>query len=415
MLGKLRLGVGQFLLMVVVAGILISGCAQLGGKKDKGSDLPEFYTGTEGLVAGLAPESVPSIVIAGSSQEVVLLIANKGAADVPAAIVLVRDTKGAFALESAKGSDKIEFGKSVIKLTDVPGKESSQSVSGALEGVTLALKAKEFVQNIESLDTGLLATACYEHKTKLTANVCIDASSYSFQKQRKPCDAKVPIVLKSQGAPVAVKKIETLTEKSGGYVKPKFKIYIGNVGTGLIIDKGSLNLFCTDQDPQKDTRNKINVVAIDKVELNNEELLCSERSKVLSGNLANDFVLCAYPDGAKEKFKDGSGTFATPLKVELSYGYTSTSNPIPVKVEKGISVVLPSTQQQLQDKCKNTGGTWKTATATEAAICDCGTGKKWDVYPNGCVASLPSTLPVSEPATQLPPQSLGHGLLTDAG
>lgn len=333
-----RLAVALAVSMLV---LLISGCGKLGGKNDKGSDLPEFYTGTEGLVTGFAPESIPSVVIAGSSQEVVLLIANKGAADIPAAIVLVRDTKGAFALEGAKVSDKIKFEKSVIKLTDVPGKESSQSASGALEGVTLTLKAKEFVQNISSLDSGLLATACYKHKTKLTANVCIDASGYSFQKQRKPCDAKVPIALKSQGAPVAVNKIETLIEKSGGFVKPKFKIYIGNVGTGLIIDKGSLNLFCTDQDPQKDIRNKINVVAIDKVELNNEELICSEKSKVLSGNIANDFVLCAYPDNAKQKFEDGSGTFATPLKVELSYGYTSTSNPVPVRVEKGIAVTKP--------------------------------------------------------------------------
>ncbi|MBI2580379.1 hypothetical protein HYV85_01075 [Candidatus Woesearchaeota archaeon] len=340
----------QFLLIAVVAGILISGCAQLGGKRDKGSDLPEFYTGTEGLVVGFAPESVPSIVTAGSSLDVVLLIANKGAADVPAAIVLVRDTKGAFTLEGAKGSDKIAFSKPVI-ITALPGKESSQSTSGALEGVTLTLKAREFVQKIESLDSGLLATACYKHKTKLTSNVCIDASGYSFQKQRKPCDANVPIVLKSQGAPVAVKKIETLTEKSGGYVKPKFKIYIGNVGNGLIIDKGSLNLFCTNQDPQEDIRNKINVVAIDKVELNNEELLCSERSKVLSGNIANDFVLCAYPDGAKQKFEDGSGTFATPLKVELSYGYTSTSNPVPIRVEKGIQC-----EEGAVRSCSITGG-----------------------------------------------------------
>lgn len=335
-----------FLIAVVIAALLLSGCSQLGGRKDPSLGIPEIYVGTAGFDAAFAAESVPSVVTAGSSSDVVLLLTNKGAVNTPAAIVTVKDTRGAFTLESAKGSEKITFNKSLINVTALDGKESAPSTEGSAEGVVLTLNAKSFVKNEEAVDTGLLASVCYEYGTKLTANVCIDASSYSFQKQRKPCDAKAPLALKSQGAPVAVKKVETLTEKSGKYIKPKFKIYIDNAGTGLIIDKGSIRLFCTDKPETTISKDKLNIVVVEKAELRGKPLKCNDDvsetkdkvEKILSGNAANDYVLCSY-DG--NDFADGSGTFVTPLKVELSYGYTSTSNPVPIRVEKGIAEPVP--------------------------------------------------------------------------
>ncbi|MBI2141245.1 hypothetical protein HYU16_02365 [Candidatus Woesearchaeota archaeon] len=339
----------------LIAVLLIGGCGQIGGKRDTGSGIPEIYVGTAGFDAAFAAESVPGLVTAGSSSDVVLLLTNNGAVNTPSAIVTVKDTRGAFTLESAKGSDKIFFSKPLI-ITALGGKESASSTEGSAEGVVLTLKAQEFSKNVEAVDTGLIASVCYEYGTKLTANVCVDASSYSFQKQRKPCDAKAPVALKSQGAPVAIKKIEIVTEKSGNYVKPKFKIYVDNVGTGLIIGKDSLGLFCTDNPETTISKDKLNIVVVEKAELRGKPLKCSDDvpeiknaiEKILSGKAADDYILCSY-DG--NDFEDGSGAFVTPLKIELSYGYTSTSNPVPIRIEKGIQC-----EEGVERSCSITGG-----------------------------------------------------------
>lgn len=296
----------------LVAVLLTTGCSQFGGKKDKGSDIPEVYVGTEGISATFAAESIPNIITTGSQYEVLLMVANKGAVDanLEKTTITVGDTRGLlkFDRESIEGAE-LE--------SRLEGKASNPA--GSLSSTKLMVSVKSSLVS-DSTETGLLATVSYHYMTKLTANACIDASPYSFQKQRKPCDAKVPIVLKSQGAPVAVKKIETISEKGAGYLRPNFKIYIANAGSG-----------------------SVTAIRVGKVELNDRPLECEDENtkdgagvtKTLSGILANDFVLCAYPSDVKD-FADGSGTFATPLKIELGYGYTSTSEPVLIKVEKGI-------------------------------------------------------------------------------
>ena len=344
------------IVVVLLAVVIASGCGKLGSGKVKGSDLPEVYVGMAGVEAVFAPETVPSVTTSGSQADVLLFLSNKGAIDADmtddSLIVVVRDQSGAF-----------QFMPNVLKGTEVAsllpaGSESktqgkllgkaSTSTAGSLEPIEIKAVATGFEQSKEAIDTGLMASICYKYATKLTANVCIDDLSYSFQKQRKPCDAKVPVAFtKGQGAPVAVKKIETITEKSGTAIRPKFKIYIGNVGKGFVIDKDSIHLFCTDK--KERIVDKLNKVQIDYVELlNGKQLACNQNQLTLTGSAANDFVICSYN---YDDFSEGMGTFATPLKVELSYGYTSTSNPIPVKVEKGIQC-----EEGAERSCSITGG-----------------------------------------------------------
>ncbi len=334
--------------MALAIVLLAAGCGQL-GSRDKGSTIPEVYFGTQGFEVAFAAESVPNVMSEGSSSEVALLISNKGAvdADLSSAIITVRDTK------DVVGFDKpVMIGEEIINGINKDknsegriGKDFAGKVTngvGSLEAITTRVTAKRFAGDSDAVSTELLATTCYRYSTRLTANVCVDAAPFSFQKQRKPCDAKLPLAFQSQGAPVAVKKIDTLSpEKEGGFVRPKFKVYFANVGNGLVIDKidDSLKVFCTDEKVKGfDAAKAINAVSIDNVELNGQKLECNFRDEnrkgiTLAGKLENDFVLCTYPS---DDFKDGSGVFATPLKVEASYGYRSTSNPVTVRVEKGI-------------------------------------------------------------------------------
>lgn len=328
--------------------LLTAGCGQL-GSRDKGSTIPEVYFGTAGVEATFAPDGVPNVMTEDSSSEVILLIANKGAvdADISDAVVKVSDNAAAVVFGTEMKRVKVIGGSELIGMLTVkdlkegkmlPGKVSN--TVGSLDSIKVKVKA-ENIPGEDAVDTGLLSTICYRYATKLTANVCVDAAPFSFQKQRKPCDAKLPLAFQSQGAPVAVKRIDTLSpEKEGGFVKPKFKVYFANVGNGLVVDKNSLSQFCTDSGDTK-TDDKVKIVWVDSVMLNGKELVCNNKDEkgnarpiTITGKLENDFVLCTYPDN---DFADGSGVFATPLKVELSYGYRSTSEPVPVRVEKGVA------------------------------------------------------------------------------
>ncbi len=328
-----------FIALAFLTAILTVGCSSQGG----GSTIPEVYTGTAGVDVTFAPEGVPEVMTEGSPSDAVLFITNKGAVDAYTSDIIIKVNDNGAAVGFGSGEKSVMvIGAGLAGMLSDPAVKASgkllgkvSNTVGSLDSIKVSVTAKR-LPGKDAVDTGLMSTVCYKYATKLTANVCVEASPFSFQKQRKPCDAKLPLSFQSQGAPVAVKRIDTLDpEKSGGFVKPKFKIYFANVGNGLVIDKDSLNLFCTASDPKEDTTNKVRIVWVDSVILNDKELACNNQRPIqLTGKLENDFVLCTYN---YNDFADGSGTFATPLRVQLSYGYRSTSNPVPVRVEKGAS------------------------------------------------------------------------------
>lgn len=85
-------------------------------------------------------------------------------------------------------------------------------------------------------------------------------------------------------------------------------------------------------------------------------------------------------------FLGGGDTMGARFDARGSFIFsTSPSNAVTFKViDSGIKTTGPTpTQQQIKDKCTVTGGIWQETTST----CDCGTGKKWDAYPAGCVAA----------------------------
>ncbi|MBI2549983.1 hypothetical protein HYV83_02275 [Candidatus Woesearchaeota archaeon] len=318
----------RFLLPVtaVLVVLLVSGCGQLGAKTNKGIDLPEIYVGTEGVDAQFAPDTIPKATTEGSVHYALLIVSNKGAAgvDPKALTILARDDGAAFKFEPAV----IDSGN--IGIATLPGKETNPS--GYLDSIKVKATANDL--GGKGAETNLLATVCYPYRTNLTANVCIDTTlgTPSFQKVRKPCDAEKPLVFRSQGAPVAITKIEPRQASGDGYVVPKFKIFITNVGKGRIIDKRGIATACTDDSKNAD-KEKSGVVSVDIVGLKDENLKCTETEKTITETSADDYILCEYTGTDLNK---DLGVFVTPLSIGLSYGYKSTSAPVHVSVEKGV-------------------------------------------------------------------------------
>jgi hypothetical protein len=329
--------------------ILASGCELI--SQDTGFEIPEVFSGTEGIEAIIAPGSIPPVISDVSDADVVLLIANKGALDVNSKdiTITIKDTKNAFHVGT----------KNTIELPVQKFEGKERNIVGSLESTEVKITAKGLLEGEEEKETKFLVTACYSYKTELTAAVCVDASPLSFQKERKPCDENKPLILSSQGAPVAVRKIETTTIKSATLAKPTFKIYVGNVGDGKILNKNNLELFCTSEgSANKDEIPEINVVVVDSVMFRGKPLVCgddiketSEKEILLTGNSAKDYIDCEYTGN---DITQSMGTFVSPLEISLSYGYRSITETSPVRIRKSQLTVPEDLEHQFdQDQLQN--------------------------------------------------------------
>ncbi len=310
---------------ILLLSLVLAGCA---GGRSPGSGLPEVYSGAEGINAYFAPESAPSRTVSGSSSDLLLLLSNKGAANVDTSkvTVVVRDSRGYF-----------DFEPTIIKIGEhgeirLMGRTETGN-AGSLESLPVIATAKNFLKDEEAKDSGFLAQVCYAYKTRLTANVCIDTSptnSQDFRKERKPCIMETPVLLGSQGAPVAVRKIEVMkiaaTANDEKVVRPRFSIYISNAGNGNVIDDADPHSYCA---PQKGNKYKLGTVKVESASIMGLKLSC-DKERTLSNSIKNDFIVCEYTGS---EIKEGSGTFATPLSIVLSYGYSSTSSPVPVRID----------------------------------------------------------------------------------
>lgn len=84
---------------------------------------------------------------------------------------------------------------------------------------------------------------CYPYETKLEILTCLDSSLFNFD-ETSFCEAETQ-KFDSQGAPVAIKKIETnkLKKKTDG-IYYSVKIYLEDVGKGVIIKEDKLYDHC---------------------------------------------------------------------------------------------------------------------------------------------------------------------------
>lgn len=406
---------------IIAASIILAGCT--GGKSGKGSSLPEVYSGTGGIDAYFAPESVPSRTVSGSSSDLFLLVSNKGAvdADLSKTTVVVRDSRGHF-----------NFNKPILDLNDrrlynepadgeVPlkGRASTGNV-GSINSLVVEAKARGFLKDEhESKESGFQAQVCYAYETRLTANVCIDTSPTSISgisRERRPCVMEKPILLQSQGAPVAVKRIEAIKtvdkikDPAGNPIKvvrPRFSVFISNVGNGAVTNPDDPRSYCVlpESGNEKNKDARLNRVVVERVSLLGNDLTC-DKEKALTGKLESDFVVCDYP---WNNIQEGSGVFATPISVFLRYGYSSTSDPVPVIIDaaRNEQVDLPCVSGQTKE-CQTSYGAKgsQTCVSGEWGICIGAPGsEKTAPKPQPTPTPIPASQGASAPANP-PPQVL---------
>jgi len=154
--------------------------------------------------------------------------------------------------------------------------------------------------------------SCYAYTTFVSPELCIDPDPFSDE--RKLCRSETYTWGGSQGAPVAVTRIQqTNTGK-----ELVLDITIKNVGTGRVWNVGYLEA-CSPYFPGKVRPDMLNVVHIGYAYVGTRPLDCTNYYTVrLDPNTQEARMTCRYDMTNADDI--GSG-YTIPLKMELWYGY----------------------------------------------------------------------------------------------
>lgn len=316
----------------LVALLTLTGC----NGSNTGSPITsqEIYVGTDGLTAGFL--NVPDEVFEGDPFRVNIEIENKGAYP---AREEIDDFEAFLSLSIEEDYMKIGnwFKNEWLKETEI-NVISNELISFTLKGKTMdnPLGDKGFLSadiNVEKIkeeqsethNSDIIANLCYKYQTKAVPTVCIDAQQYSYKQKEKSCTIK-DITFSSQGAPIAVTKIESEMLPLGStMVKPMFTIYLEDKGNG-----DAISIFREDGEQIADNidalensctsasigHGDLNYVLV-SVKMGNRVLECSPRYGLVRIKDKQGMVRCTLNEGISEE----RGTYTTPLQIIIDYGY----------------------------------------------------------------------------------------------
>lgn len=334
------------IIFVLVILLFVYGCkGKSGDKYTPTITSKDIYTGKEGLSIEFFENTPPSDIFENSVLPIGLRLYNKGAYDISDGYLSVSLEKEYMGLEE----DSL---KSINNLVDFKDKEHIQF---DLKGKTIEYPKGEtevitFIANTKDLSLTdpqsefhkslISITSCYKYQTKAVETVCIDTDVYGFKKREKSCEAKT-MTLSSQGAPVAVTKIESemLPDKDKpDVIKPRFIITVRNMGNGEIVKKEKVEAACSSKPIGYKEWNSVNINVYIS-DISEENKLDCDITKagihdegIMILKQKEDSIRCTYEKG----FGEEKGTFASPLYILLDYGYTDTISK-DVKIKKVVT------------------------------------------------------------------------------
>ena len=291
----------------------------------------DIYTGNEALEMEFFENAPPEEIFENSVLPIGMRLYNKGAFDIQRGYLSINLEKDYMELNdgSLKSiNDKVNFPDSEHITFDLKGK-TIEHPKGEQEVITFTSNTKDLSirdPQSEYHDSIISITSCYKYQTKIIETVCIDTDVYGFKQREKSCEVK-PITLSSQGAPVAVTKIEgemIPSKDDPSIIKPKFVITVKNIGNGEVIKENKVEDACSSKAITYEEWSNINIKAyISTIEEENK-LDCDVINEGTDGTIIlkkkEDAIRCSYEKG----FNEEKGVFSSPLYIILDYGYTNT-------------------------------------------------------------------------------------------
>ena len=195
------------IIAVLLVILLIAGCTGLKRGKEPSRGTYDFRVGSDGLELNVLPGTPPPQLYEGDNLNLIVEYTNKGAYDISNGKMYI----------SGYDPKYIQFFPDQLSSFNAEGKsafnpEGELSQVAVFEDTSVSLPP-----NTEIFPQTFKVTACYAYKTLANALVCIDPDPFSIQAEDKVCVVR-SISLGTQGAPVAVTKIEEVVSKRGPYI-----------------------------------------------------------------------------------------------------------------------------------------------------------------------------------------------------
>jgi len=330
----------EIILLVLVL-LFIAGCkGSKSGEYTPTITSKEVYSGKEGLTMEFFENAPPKEIFENSVLPVGMRLYNKGAYKIEDGRLVIGLERDYMVLNSGS----LKSINDMVDLTDNEyygymefdlGGKDLEHPEGEHEIITFTAETKDLSETdpkSEYHDSLITITSCYIYQTKAVGTVCIDTDIFGFKQREKSCKVKI-LSLDSQGAPVAVTKIESemLPSKDNpSVVKPRFTITVKNLGDGEVIkgDRSIVEGACSSEPLGYKEWNSINIKAYISTMGSDNKLDCAigenyagehdDGTINLKGK--EDKIRCTYEGG----FDESKGTFSSPLYIILDYGYTDT-------------------------------------------------------------------------------------------
>jgi len=335
------------IIVMLVMLLFISGCGSFKKEYTPTITSKDIYTGKDGLRMEFFENTPPKEIFENSPLPIGLKIYNEGAYDIENGYLSISLEKDYMSLDEASLrsiNDMFNFKDPQHIQFSLKGK-TIEHPKGEQDVVTFNAKTTENLSKIdpqsEYHNSLISITSCYKYQTKAVETVCIDTDVYGFKQREKSCKVEA-ISLSSQGAPVAVTKIESEMVPSTddtSIIKPRFIITVKNLGNGEVIREDKVEGACSSERLGQGEWNNIKVKAyISTMTDEKNKLDCNiiGGDKYDNGTLIlkqkEDSIRCSYEEG----FKQIKGTFSSPLYIILDYGYTDTISK-DVKIRKVVT------------------------------------------------------------------------------
>lgn len=320
--------------IILIASILVLltlGCNA--GSSTKTEKEVNVRVGFNGLAMEFMKNTPPIKVFEGETFPVIIKIRNNGAYSISneekaiLSLGVEKDYTQKIQLLEDGRIKKIE-GNGNAASFNLEGK-SIINIKGEGEVVSYNVVAGKVDPQSETHASTVVAALCYPYKTILDSSVCIDPDVSNLNLGKKACTVQDMAFNGGQGAPVAVTKIEVSmlpaqisAEGQSGTFVPQFLIFIENRGQGTVIKNGAVDKFCIESDTSHENINIVSVQAF----LSDKLLDCRKNKNddvtkaFVKLKDKKEFIRCTLQEG----IPISNNAYSSPLKVELSYGYTSS-------------------------------------------------------------------------------------------
>jgi|GEM_PF-5377867 len=305
-------------IVALVLILFLAGCAI-----KNTTQLANVRIGTEGLKITIL-KNLPTTMFEKQKIQIDLELANNGATDIENAMVLVSGYDKDMILLDSKLKENINLrGKSIY----TPYGEKTLVGFGA--------ETKEISEQLKEDTTKITFTGCYKYETSATTDACINPNIQSTAKEL--CTPKTT-TLSNQGAPVAVKKVEENIFYYGNDLTAEFRIYVSNIGNGKTRAKDTYYKECKGVSLEYTDVDIINMEAY----LSNQRI-CTDTLKMKTDE--ENFFVC------RVKIDPAQGVYVTPLIINLSYGYSSSTE-LSLKIKNSPTAITSECSNKKDgDKC----------------------------------------------------------------